>query len=253
MIDIDRYRRIDEIFQAALELELRERAPYIGEACSGDAALLTEVEYLLASDRQQWELIGTSAFEMVAPLLAKDQPQLEAGDSIGHYQVVSLLGVGGMGQVYLAEDAKLGRKVALKLLRTSYTRDESRWHRFQQEARAASALNHPNILTIHELGEVNGEQFIATEFVEGETLRERLKRAPLNLAETLDIAVQIAGALAAAHKAGIVHRDIKPENIMLRHDGYVKVLDFGLAKSPNSKSRRRRLELPRTWTFPPAL
>ena len=230
MIDIDRYRRIDEIFQAALELEPRERASYISQTCSGDAALLKEVEYLLASDDHQWELIGTPAFEMVAPLLAKDQPELEAGDSIGHYQVVSLLGVGGMGQVYLAEDAKLGRKVALKLLRTSYTRDESRWRRFQQEARAASALNHPNILTIHELGEVDGEQFIATEFVEGETLRERLQRAPLNLAETLDIAVQIAGALAAAHKAGIVHRDIKPENIMLRHDGYVKVLDFGLAK-----------------------
>src|SRR5437773_8797388 len=230
MIDIDRYRRIDEIFQAALELEPRERASYISEACSGDAALLKEVEYLLASDDQQWELIGTPAFEMVALLLAKDQPALEAGDSIGHYQVVSLLGVGGMGQVYLAEDAKLRRKVALKLLPASYTRDESPLRRFQQEARAASALNHPNILTIHELGEVNGEQFIATECVEGETLRERLKRAPLNLAETLDVAVQIAGALAAAHKAGIVHRDIKPENIMLRHDGYVKVLDFGLAK-----------------------
>src|SRR5499433_380401 len=230
MIDIDRYRRIDEIFQAALELEPRERPSYISEACSGDAALLKEVECLLSSDGQQWELIGTPAFEMLAPLLAKDQPELEAGDSIGHYQVVSLLGVGGMGQVYLAEDAKLRRKVALKLLPTSYTRDESRLRRFQQEARAASALNHPNILTIHELGEVDGEQFIATEFVEGETLRERLQRAPLSLAETLDVAVQIAGALAAAHKAGIVHRDIKPENIMLRHDGYVKVLDFGLAK-----------------------
>jgi len=230
MIDPDRYRRIDEIFQAALELEPRERAPYISQACSGDAALVKEVDDLLASDDQQWELIGTPAFEMVAPLLAKDQPKLEAGDSFGHYQVVSLLGVGGMGQVYLAEDATLGRKVALKLLPTSYTRDESRLQRFQQEARAASGLNHPNILTIHELSDVNGEQFIATEFVEGETLRERLNSAPLNLAETLDVAVQIAGALAAAHKAGIVHRDIKPENIMLRHDGYVKVLDFGLAK-----------------------
>lgn len=230
MIDIDRYRRIDEIFQAALELEPHQRASYISQACSGDLALLNEVEDLLASDGQQWELIGTPAFEMVAPLLAKEQPELQAGDSIGHYQVVSLLGVGGMGQVYLAEDAKLGRKVALKLLPPSYTRDDSRLRRFQQEARAASALNHPNILTIHELGEVNGEQFIATEFVEGETLRERLKRAPLSLAETLDVALQIAGALAAAHKAGIVHRDIKPENIMLRHDGYVKVLDFGLAK-----------------------
>ena len=230
MPDVERYRRIDEVFQAALELDPRERPSYISEACSSDEALLKEVEYLLASDEQPWELIGTPAFEMVAPLLARDQPELNSGDLVGHYNVVSLLGVGGMGHVYLAEDSSLGRKVALKLLPTSYTRDESRLRRFQQEARAASALNHPNILTIHELGEVDGRQFIATEFVEGETLRERLKRGPLNLPETLDIAIQIAGALAAAHKAGIVHRDIKPENIMLRPDGYVKVLDFGLAK-----------------------
>ena len=229
MIDKDRYRRIDEIFQAALALEPRERASYVSQECSGDAALLEEVEYLLASDGHL-ELLETPAFEMVAPLLARDQLQLEAGDSIGHYLVVSFLGAGGMGQVYLAEDARLRRKVALKLLPTSYTRDGSRLRRFQQEARAASALNHPNILTIHELGEVNGEQFIATEFVEGETLRDRLKRAPLTVAETLDVAIQIAGALAAAHQAGIVHRDIKPDNIMLRRDGYVKVLDFGLAK-----------------------
>jgi serine/threonine protein kinase/Tfp pilus assembly protein PilF len=230
MIDVERYRRIDEIFQGALELDPSERPSYISHACRGDDSLLKEVEYLLASDEQEWELIGTPAFEMVAPLLARDQPELHAGDSVTHYNVVSLLGVGGMGHVYLAEDTILGRKVALKLLPTSYTQDESRLSRFQQEARAASALNHPNILTIHQLGEVDGQQFIATEFVEGETLRERLKRAPLNLPETLDLAIQIAGALAAAHKAGIVHRDIKPENIMLRHDGYVKVLDFGLAK-----------------------
>jgi len=229
MIDVERYRRIDEIFQAALELDFHERPPYVSQACSGDESLLKEVEYLLASDEQPWELLGTPAFEMVAPLLARDQPELDPGDSVGHYSVVSLLGVGGMGHVYLAEDRSLGRKVALKLLPKSYTRDGSRLRRFQQEARAASALNHPNILTIHELGEVDGWQFIATEFVEGETLRERLKSGSLNLPETLDIAIQIAGALAAAHKAGIVHRDIKPENIMLRRDGYVKVLDFGLA------------------------
>jgi len=230
MLDIERYRMIDEIFQAALELDPHERPSYISQACSGDEALLKEVEYLLASEEERWELIGTPAFEMIAPLLARDQPELNAGDSIGHYKVVSLLGVGGMGQVYLAEDAKLGRKVALKVLPTSYTRDGSRLRRFQQEARAASALNHPNILTIHDIGEFDGQYFIASEFIDGETLRQRLSRQSITTTETLDISIQIASALSVAHQAGIVHRDIKPENIMLRRDGYVKVLDFGLAK-----------------------
>ena len=135
-----------------------------------------------------------------------------------------------MGEVYLAEDTKLRRKIALKLLPGEFTRHQDRLRRFQQEAQAASALNHPNILTIHELGEVDEQQFMATEFVEGETLRQRMKHSRLSLGEALDIAVQTAGALAAAHRAGIVHRDVKPENIMLRPDGYVKVLDFGLAK-----------------------
>ena len=156
------------------------------------------------------------------------------GRRIGHYQVLALIGAGGMGEVYLAEDTRLGRKVALKLLPAKFTSDPARVHRFEREARAASALNHPNILTIHEIGqastELRGIHFIATEFIEGETLRERLARGELDLTVALDVAAQIAAALAAAHEAGIVHRDIKPENVMLRRDGYVKVLDFGLAK-----------------------
>src|SRR6478736_992787 len=131
MIDEERYRRIDEIFQAALELDPRERRSYISKACSGDESLLKEVEYLLASDGREWELLDTPALEMVAPLLAKDHPELEPGDSVGRYNIVSLLGVGGMGHVYLAEDPSLGRKVALKLLPTGYTRDGSRFRRFQ--------------------------------------------------------------------------------------------------------------------------
>jgi serine/threonine protein kinase/TolB-like protein/Flp pilus assembly protein TadD len=155
---------------------------------------------------------------------------IAAGTQFGRYEIRSPLGAGGMGEVYLADDVQLGRAVALKLLPADFTRDEERLRRFQQEARATSALNHPNILTIFEIGEANGTQFIATEFIDGITLRERLSRGRMQLEEVLEVGVQAAAALAAAHAAGIVHRDIKPENIMIRHDGYVKVLDFGLAK-----------------------
>ena len=135
-----------------------------------------------------------------------------------------------MGEVYLAEDTRLGRRVAVKLLPAEFTADAERVRRFAQEARAASALNHPNIITIHEIGEIANTHYIATEYVEGETLRQRMERGPLKLHEAVDLAIQIATALEAAHRAGIVHRDIKPENVMVRPDGYVKVLDFGLAK-----------------------
>ena len=152
------------------------------------------------------------------------------GQRVGHYQILSTLGKGGMGEVYLAEDARLGRKVALKFLPSSFSGDQGRLRRFEREARAASALNHPNILTIYEVGSDAGRQFIATEYVEGETLRQRMAHSRLSVAEALDVAIQVVSALAAAHQAGILHRDIKPENIMRRHDGYIKVVDFGLAK-----------------------
>src|SRR5437868_6088113 len=155
---------------------------------------------------------------------------LLSGTSLGHYEIRSLLGEGGMGEVYLAEDTRLGRRVALKLLPSEITSNSERLRRFEQEARAASALNHPNILTIHEIGSVSREHFIATEFIDGETLRAHIRRSHSTLEEVLDIAAQTAAALTAAHEAGIIHRDIKPENIMLRRDGLVKVLDFGLAK-----------------------
>ncbi|HEY2828583.1 MAG TPA: protein kinase [Thermoanaerobaculia bacterium] len=150
---------------------------------------------------------------------------------ISHYRVDRLLGVGGMGEVYLAEDATLRRKVALKLLPERFSEDPERVRRFQREARAASKLNHPNIITIYEVGQAESRHFIATEYIEGQTLRDRLQnRQPLSVGEILDVAIGVAGALTSAHEAGILHRDIKPENIMLRPDGYVKVLDFGLAK-----------------------
>src|ERR1044071_1001889 len=153
-----------------------------------------------------------------------------ANQTIGHYRIVSKIGAGGMGEVYLAEDIHLGRPVALKILPPDLSSDDERLRRFEQEARAASALNHPNIITIHEVGTHDGARFIATEFIEGRTLRDHMREHPMSLHEALDVAIQVASALQAAHQAGIIHRDIKPENIMLRPDGYVKVLDFGIVK-----------------------
>src|SRR2546421_2347424 len=150
--------------------------------------------------------------------------------SISRYRIIEKLGSGGMGEVFLAEDTKLGRKVALKLLAEELTQNRDRLSRFDQEDYAASALNHPNILTIYEMGDEGGRHFIATEFVDGQTLRTRLSGTPMELSEVLNVAIQIAGALEEAHAAGIIHRDIKPENVMIRRNGHVKVLDFGLAK-----------------------
>jgi len=162
--------------------------------------------------------------------------ELSANATLSHYRIVSKIGVGGMGEVYLAEDTHLERQVALKVLRAEIAEDEERVRRFIQEAKAASALNHPNILTVYEIGHLENSRYIATELIKGETLRDRLRGGPLPLRETLDVALQVAAALNAAHEAGIVHRDIKPENIMLRDDGLAKVLDFGLAKLTEKKS-----------------
>src|SRR5262245_36113920 len=167
---------------------------------------------------------------MAAGLLAQEPAGSAVGRRIGPYQTLSLLGAGGMGEVYLAEDSRLGRKVALKLLPARFTEDAERVRRFEREARAVSALNHPNIVTIYEIGQEDATHYLVTEYIDGQTLRERMRSARLKLDEALEVAMQVAGALAAAHEAGIVHRDIKPENVMARRDGIVKVLDFGLAK-----------------------
>ena len=155
---------------------------------------------------------------------------LAPGDVLAHYRVLSPLGSGGMGQVYLAEDVRLGRRLALKILSPDAMPEDHRISRFEREARSISALNHPNIITIYDTGEVRGLRFIATEFIDGATLRTILGRSRLEIRHALDIAMQVTQALAAAHAAGVVHRDLKPENVMVRADGYVKVLDFGLAK-----------------------
>ncbi|HET8675204.1 MAG TPA: serine/threonine-protein kinase [Blastocatellia bacterium] len=240
----DEWQRVNDLFHAALEREPGERAAFLVHACAGDEDLRREVESLLASHDPSDNFIESLAPELAAGLLAESQARLAAGQSIGHYKVMALLGAGGMGEVYLAEDTRLGRRVALKLLPAQLTTEPDRLPRFEREARAASSLNHPNIITIHEVGQIEGTHFIITEFIEGKTLRQQMAAARLRLQEALDVAIQVASALEAAHKAGIIHRDIKPENIMLRPDGFVKVLDFGLAKLTESQPSAHGAETP---------
>lgn len=230
----ERWQQLKQIFQSALERNPAERSAFLAQACAGDEALRSEVESLISSHDQAGDSIEAMAAEAATEMLAKDRAIV--GKQIGHYQVLSHIGRGGMGEVFLAQDMNLGRKVALKLLRTDFTRNEDRLRRFRQEAQAASALNHPNILTIHEIGHEGPLHFMATEYVEGETLRQHIARERMTVGQALDVAVQVASALAAAHQAGIIHRDIKPENIMQRTDGYVKVLDFGLVKLAEPKA-----------------
>lgn len=222
------WQTLKDIFHAALAVRPDERAAYLDKVCDGDLSLRHAVESLLKS-HEETGFVDQPAYQAAADMMV-DKLEFKAGQTLGRYRIVSLIGEGGMGQVYLAEDTTLHRKVSLKFLSTSVTQDRQRLQRFEQEAHATSALNQPNIITIHEIGEGYGHQFIATEFIDGQTLRARL-RSPLDLDETLDIAIQVASALVAAHRVNIVHRDIKPENIMIRKDdGLVKVLDFGLAK-----------------------
>jgi serine/threonine protein kinase len=226
----ERFQKIGEIYDAALELAPENRRAYILEACAGDEDLLQEVESLLNAHDSSDGFIEQPALEYAARLLTDLNPAPIEGTMIANYRVLSLLGEGGMGEVYLARDLKLGRKVALKILPKEYLQDSMRVKLFEREARAASALNHPNIITIYEIGRLDNAQFIAAEYVDGQTMRQRIKVSAMTVREVLDVAVQTAIALAAAHDAGIVHRDIKPENVMRRLDGFVKVLDFGLAK-----------------------
>jgi len=225
-----RFQTIEGIFRAALDQEPDKINAFLDNACKGDEVLRRKVEALLASRQRAASFIETSAVAVATRIIEDGQADLLVGRTIGHYKISKRIGTGGMGDVYLATDIAAGRKAALKLLPTRFTGDAERLKRFQQEAHAVVGLNHPNILTIYEIGEDHSIYYIASELIEGETLRERLMRGRMQLSEAVDIAIQVASALAAAHQAGIVHRDIKPENIMVRPDGYVKVLDFGIAK-----------------------
>src|SRR6266536_2291917 len=219
-----RLQTIEEIFHAALDQEPDQTSAFLDTACDGDEALRREVEALLASDRRAGRFIETSGVGLAAKIIQNGQADSLVGQTIGHYKISESIGAGGMGEVCLATDITAGRKAALKLLPARFTGDADRLKRFEREARAVVGLNHPNILTVYEIGEDNSIHYIASELIDGETLRERLTRGPMQLSEVLDVAIQVTSALAAAHQAGMVHRDIKPENIMLRPDGYVKVL-----------------------------
>jgi serine/threonine-protein kinase len=226
----ERWQKITAIFEAALQRDAGARSAYVNEACGDDRELRSEVEAMLASHDQASRFIEEPAAAVAARLVANTGSDSLIGKTIAHYKVLSLLGRGGMGEVYLAEDTRLGRKVALKLLPDEFAGDSQRLARFRQEARAASALSHPNIVTIHEIGEADSVPFMTTEFVDGQSLRQYVSKKTIELTTALDIAIQVASALAAAHDVGVVHRDIKPDNIMVRRDRLVKVLDFGLAK-----------------------
>jgi eukaryotic-like serine/threonine-protein kinase len=204
----ERYRKAGHLYHAALEVEPDARAAFLDGACGGDEELRREVESLLTAHDKVGNYFAAPALEVAAGLLADRKNPSMMGQSLSHYRVHSLIGAGGMGEVYLAEDLQLGRKVALKFLPKEFTEDRERVRRFAQEARATSSLNHPNIVTIFEVGEVDGRHFIATEYVDGQTLRERFTGAPLELHEALDVSAQIASALGAAHEAGIVHREL---------------------------------------------
>jgi eukaryotic-like serine/threonine-protein kinase len=244
MIDKDRWAKVESIYHAALEHEPQERAAFVSHECAGDQELESEVGSLLNFDPQAEEFMQTSALNVAAKTLAASQVTSESEpkiEDIGPYHFLKLIGEGGTGNVYLAVDTRLDRKVAIKILSVDFTEDVDRVSRFKQEARATSSLNHPNIVTIFEVGETQDHNYIVTEFVEGVILRARLAAAlpkGLDTKETVSIITQVLQALDAAHRAGIIHRDIKPENIIVRADGLVKVLDFGIAKLDASQPAR---------------
>ncbi len=226
----ERWQQIEAVLQQALDLPVADREPFVRGACGEDHGLREETNSLIEALGQAGDFMEEPALTRDAEVLVTALPDRNVGRTIGSYTLVKRIGAGGMGEVYLAEDGRLGRKVALKILPLSLAGEQLA--RFQTEARAVSSLNHPNVLTIHEIGSEADTHFIATEFIEGRTVRELIDEDAVSIEEAVDICLQVGSALQAAHSAGIIHRDIKPENIMRRPDGLVKVLDFGIAK-PN--------------------
>jgi serine/threonine protein kinase/Flp pilus assembly protein TadD len=233
----ERWKQVDELLEAALECPAAERPSFLDRACAGDEELRRELESLLISDAQAKAFIETQPRKVAADLFVDEEPKRRRGERIAHYEILEQIGSGGMGEVYLATDTRLGRKVALKFLPSSLTADPQLRARFLREAQLASALDHPNVCTIHEVGESSGHLFIAMQYVEGVTLKKLIGSRPLKLDALISITYQAASALVAAHELGIIHRDIKPGNIIVTPKGQAKVLDFGLAKVTGNRSR----------------
>ncbi|RPJ63702.1 MAG: serine/threonine protein kinase, partial [Acidobacteria bacterium] len=233
-VNAERWRQAKRIYGSVLEREPEQREAFLEEACAGDETLRKEVASLLAKEGRVQGLFNSPALELAAKALARDEAQMPANDLTGqtlsHYRILEKIGEGGMGVVYRAEDTRLKRSVALKLLPPQRVSDPARKRRFIKEARAASALTHPNIVTIYDIDQAGGMDFIAMEYVAGKTLDRQIPRKGMALDKVLGWGIQIAEALYAAHAAGIIHRDLKPSNIIESNNGQVKILDFGLAK-----------------------
>src|SRR5208282_841156 len=236
-MESERWQEVERIYHAAMQCEEGERSAFLEQACAGDLALRAEVESLLQYAQSPAKFLDTPAMEVVAHRLAEnlraesgDGRELAIGGMIEQYRIVAKIGAGGMGEVYRARDSRLGRDVAIKVLTSFFSSDPNRLRRFEQEARAAAALNHPNILAVHQMGTYEGAPYLVSELLEGETLREQIKHGRMAVRKAIDYGVQIARGLAAAHEKGIVHRDLKPENLFVTKDGRLKILDFGLAK-----------------------
>ena len=236
----ERWKQIDELFEIVLDLEPDKRAAYLDEVCAGDEALKKEVETLLASDNGPHSYIEASPMKIAVDLLSRQKEKINPGESIGPYKILSLIGTGGMGEVYRANDPRIGREIAIKVLPPHFSNDSDRMRRFQQEVRAAGMLNHQNIVAIYDSGMEQGSPYLVSELLRGESLRQKLQGAPLPIRKAIEYAFQISKGLSAAHEKGIVHRDLKPENIFITREGAVKILDFGLAKLTHQTDRTLR-------------
>ena len=245
-MEAERWKQVDELLQSALQVPFEQRDEFLRQACAGDAGLEQEVRSLLASDQSAGGFLQGPAIKDAAQMIALSEAQSRSsalfGQTISHYRVLRRLGSGGMGAVYEAEDVRLGRHVALKLLLESQATSSKALQRFEQEARAISSLNHPNICTLYEVEEYDGKPVIVMELLEGQTLKERMRAGRVSLKELLEWGIDVADALDAAHASGLVHRDIKPANLFIGSRGRIKVLDFGLAKLTTTLPGTARLE-----------